>query len=89
MVIDESMEELYASKGGINVNGTTIPALAYADDLILMSHGANDQQLLANRCVKFFKRRGLSVNPAKCHNFCPPPDNEFKELSGRSNRIGT
>lgn len=48
MVLDEILDELFDSGGGIACGEVKTTALAYADDLLLPS--PKDQQVLANKC---------------------------------------
>lgn len=68
MVLDEILEKLFETGGVIRCGELKIPALVYADDLLLLAHGPRNQQLLADKSAEFFQKRGLSINPAKCRS---------------------
>lgn len=66
LVLDELLDDLYRLPTGIELGECRFPALAYADDLLLLSHSVADQQYLAKTCETFFYKRHLSPNPRKC-----------------------
>lgn len=65
MVMDELLTNL-PPKYGIPISETaSIPCLAYADDLVLLSSNTRDAQTLLKQCCNFFEERSLSLNIEK------------------------
>ena len=44
--------------------GVRCSVLAFVDDVVLL---AENDQVLVDTAVEFFKHRGMTFNPAKCH----------------------
>lgn len=66
LVLDELMCKLSSLPTGIDLDGTLIPALAYADDLLLLAHSDRDMKAIINTSVDFFEARSLQLNAGKC-----------------------
>lgn len=67
LVVDELLENLNARyRGGSLPGGTYCAAMAFADDLIIMSDHNIDMPLLLDETQEFLQRRGMLLNPAKC-----------------------
>lgn len=54
-------------KGTIGEEDFTCPAMAFADDLILLCDREEEAQLQINSTTAFLKARGMLINPKKCH----------------------
>lgn len=54
---------------GIKVDGANIGCLAYADDNVLVADSAVKLQRSIDRCMRFYREVGLSINVAKCATF--------------------
>ncbi|XP_055911410.1 uncharacterized protein LOC129945575 [Eupeodes corollae] len=52
-------------RGGITVEGLTVPALMYADDIVLFSETVDGMQLMINRLEIYCNRWNLEVNLQK------------------------
>lgn len=50
---------------GIEINGTRIPALMYADDIVFLAESVHSMQLMINRLETYCKTWNLSVNLEK------------------------
>lgn len=65
-VMDEVLEDLYELHAGLLQGEHRIPALAYADNQLVMSTSREEQQILVRRCDRFLQARGMAINPNKC-----------------------
>lgn len=65
-VLDILVTSLNKCKYGIQVGNTSISCLAYADDIILLANTKFEARALLNKCLEFFSKTGLSINPSKC-----------------------
>ena len=68
LVMDELITEVDSLDVGIDVGGTKVGILAFANDLVLLTQNPGDMQVLLNRATKFFDDHGLKVNAAKCQS---------------------
>ena len=66
MVLDELLCSLPLSAGLHLPSGNPIPALAYADDIILLGKNRKDADLLLSATTNFFRRLDMHLNIAKC-----------------------
>lgn len=66
MVLDELLCRLDSQPIGVDLNGTSVGALAYADDLLLLTPSSREMQLVVDICVRFFEARHMELNPNKC-----------------------
>lgn len=64
-VIDDFLTNV-SNEYGVNVNGTKISTIAYADDIILLSEDIGEMQHLINGLIANFEKKGLCVNVEKC-----------------------
>lgn len=69
-VMDEIICHLRHLYQGIQVNGTKVQCLAYADDLILLAQTPRDLQSMLNTTIEFLAKRGMSLNAKKCRSLC-------------------
>lgn len=91
MVMDELLVGLKSlpEYGGTLAEGLRTPAMAFADDLILLEDEVAKVPILLSRCVDFFKERGLELNPAKCSSLSASPRNGVSVVHTRpAFRIG-
>ena len=63
-VLDELLDTL-GSKFGVEIDGVKLNALAFADDLALLSGSSIGTQVLLSETKSFLDQRGMSVNVAK------------------------
>src|SRR5258705_3478217 len=73
MVIDELLDSLPPGIG-VALGTEMVTALAFADDLILMSSTPHGMKELLKRAEEFYAKRGLAVNPKKSVSLCLIPD---------------
>jgi hypothetical protein len=67
MVMDELLESLNSNfSGGSLPNGAKCAAMAFADDIIMLSDHEVEVPLMLRTVEEFLRERGMSVNPAKC-----------------------
>ena len=60
-------QKLEARKEGVQIMGTTISGLLFADDLILISRDREGVKYMTNLCQRFFEDHGLTINCEKCN----------------------
>ena len=65
-VLDKFLSALPTDIGG-TVSGKKIPALAFADDLLLLTNSSPAMQLLLDLLGKFLDSEGMKANVNKCH----------------------
>lgn len=65
IIIDELLADLNPDYG-LTIEGHSIPAVAYADDLVIFGPDTVSTQATLNQTHEFLKLRGLSINHAKC-----------------------
>jgi hypothetical protein len=65
LVLDELVCELSSSGFGIQIGPQRVSVLAFADDLILCEGSEFGMNSLLSLTTKFFKARGMSINPKK------------------------
>lgn len=58
-LIMNELLELLTTYQGINSDGYNINCLAFADDLVIIAESVTDSQIILNKCIEFFKKRGL------------------------------
>lgn len=68
LVLDELVCLLDNTQAGIQVGDHRVTVLAYADDLLLLSPGADTQRLLLGKVMRFFENRSMQLNPVKSTN---------------------
>lgn len=69
LVLDELLDVLENGEISATLNDTRdfkVPAMAFADDLILLFDKESEAQLQLSIVDQFLKRRGMSINPKKC-----------------------
>lgn len=67
MVMDELLERVTEKYTGATLpNGERCAIMAFADDLLLLSDREVDLPLMLQDATCFLRRRGMSLNPAKC-----------------------
>lgn len=69
MVVDEFLCALKAREAGLSINGVRIPALAYADDMVLLAETGRDMQKVVREAEHHLERRGMTLNATKSTNF--------------------
>uniref|UniRef100_A0A673B3A2 Reverse transcriptase domain-containing protein n=1 Tax=Sphaeramia orbicularis TaxID=375764 RepID=A0A673B3A2_9TELE len=70
LALDPLLYKLEEIGKGFEVGqGSSISAMAYADDLVLLSSSWDGMQFNLRILEKFAELTGLAVNPAKCHSF--------------------
>lgn len=68
MVLDELLTILSNSDmGGTLRIGSRVPALAFADDLVLLGDTRRDAERALHVACEFFKASGMALNARKCH----------------------
>lgn len=76
LVIDELLRDLHGEKvskhlgypllkGDSLANKQRIPAIAFADDIVLCTEDEAQMQIMADYCEEFYRKRGMSLNPSK------------------------
>ena len=66
--MDELIAEIHSLKVSVNLGGTKVSILAFADDLVLLTPNRGDMQCLLDRASKFFDKHGLQINVSKCQS---------------------
>jgi len=66
LVIDELIEELKMSSMGICIENNKTPALAFADDLVLLSENIHEMRSMLRKVEHFLKKHHLNANVNKC-----------------------
>lgn len=66
LVMDELLDRLEQSGLGGSLGTAKIPALAFADDLVLMEDSDVAMTQLLDMAADFFSARGLEINASKC-----------------------
>ena len=70
LCIDPLLTSLEKSNiDGIHINGKSICAQAYADDLVLISDSERGMNNLIQKVERFCKTTKMKVNPSKCRSF--------------------
>ena len=69
MALDPLICALEENDWGFRTGGTRIPALAFADDLALVSESPSQMAEMLGKLEEFCERSGLGVNPRKCAAF--------------------
>lgn len=65
-VIDELLDNLMTTDcGGTLVEGVRCPAMAFADDIVLLDDSETNIALSLAHTVEFFQQRGMALNPKK------------------------
>ena len=80
LIIDELIEELRATKIGIEVGGDLVGCMGFTDDLVLISQERIHMQILIERCKNFFDNKGLKVNAGKCASLRAVPSDKKRTL---------
>lgn len=73
VVLDPLLRALEASGVGFRWDHTNTPALAFADDILLIASTAADLQRSLHLTTSTLKRIGIEVNPRKCKGFFRDP----------------
>ena len=66
VVLDELLDKIERAETGVVLNGTRLGALAFADDLAVMTETASDMCIALSICKDYFDERSLKVNANKC-----------------------
>lgn len=66
LVMDELLCLFNEHNIGLRLGEHRVPALAYADDLVLLAETPYEAQKLLRLCQCFLAKRGMSINSAKC-----------------------
>ena len=66
LIIDELIEELKETNIGIEIRGTLVGCMGFADDLVLIAEERVHMQILLEKCKTFFENKGLKANAGKC-----------------------
>ena len=66
LVLDNLLDFLSRQPYGVDIDTHKINALAFADDLVLISKHKYDMQCLLNIVSSFFSKLCMSLNPNKC-----------------------
>ena len=66
LVLDSLLFRLNDKKYGVDINGHKTNALAFADDLVLMTSSKYEMQASLNFVNDFFTRLSMQLNPSKC-----------------------
>ena len=69
LVIDELVERMQKSELGAMVNNDHIAVMAFADDLVVISHNDYKMKKLLKIVEEFLDEKGLRVNANKCLSF--------------------
>jgi hypothetical protein len=71
MVVDELLEKVNSNfRGGSLPHGSHCAAMAFADDLVMLSDSDVEAPLMLKEVETFLRERGMGVNPAKCRALC-------------------
>lgn len=82
--LDDMFGALEGQPGLELTEGRHVPVLAFADDLILMSHDQQGIQDSINKVAEHLKRLGLQLNPTKCAALSVEKDGKGKKLYVRT-----
>uniref|UniRef100_A0A672Y8Q6 ribonuclease H n=1 Tax=Sphaeramia orbicularis TaxID=375764 RepID=A0A672Y8Q6_9TELE len=70
LALDPLLHKLQEMGKGFDIcEGSSVSAMAYADDLVLLSNSWEGMRINLKILDKFAELTGLAVNPAKCHSF--------------------
>jgi hypothetical protein len=71
MVVDELLEKVNSNfRGGSLPHGSHCAAMAFADDLVMLSDSDVEAPLMLKEVETFLRERGMGVNPAKWRALC-------------------
>ena len=65
LTLQSALNRINWGDRGIDVNGSRLRYLAYADDVVLIAESVNDLQSMLNETIVECKRVGLEINPSK------------------------
>ena len=66
LFVNDLLKELEASGLGAAIGTVNVPALAFADDIVLISDDPNKLQKLINLCQKWAENNGMAFRTDKC-----------------------
>ncbi len=64
--MEELIERLMESKGGISIGGFKISVLVYCDDILLLTTSLSHLQIMLEICTDFGQNWKIKFNPKKC-----------------------
>ena len=79
LVIDELFSSLDPTIGG-KIQETTIPAIGFADDIILLSSSTIGMENHLRNAAKFFQARNLNLKPEKCQSLSLIPEKKSRRI---------
>ncbi|XP_060519915.1 uncharacterized protein LOC132698078 [Cylas formicarius] len=72
-VLDELMVWLSSMPTGVGIGDVRVNAMAYADDLLLLTQSTREMQVVLRECQRFFEARSMELNASKCFNITVAP----------------
>jgi hypothetical protein len=71
VVVDELLEKFNSNYRGSRLpHGSHCAAMAFADDLVMLSDSDVEAPLMLKEVETFLRERGVGVNPSKCRALC-------------------